>query len=126
MSQLSLGRRGTAARVRRQKLASGVGVTYTRLSGAVLTLTAVPALSAFRSETLPGRVEIAERDYMVAVTDLAAAGAEQVPQIGDRIAETIDGTACTFEVMTPTNGEPAWRYDAQDRGFYRIHTQRVA
>jgi hypothetical protein len=35
------------------------------------------------------------------------------PAVGDRITETINGAAKTFEVQTPENGEPAWRYDTR-------------
>lgn len=117
----TLSERGRDALVRRQKRAAGVSVTYAPLSGGSVTLTAVPGAIAFRSETDGGaRVEVGDRDYLIDVADLAA-----VPQIGDRITETINGTACVFEVQTPDTGEPAWRYSSSWRAFYRIHTKRV-
>jgi hypothetical protein len=103
-----------------------VSVTYTRAAGPVLTLTAVPGLTTFTSEQLPGRIEIANRDYLVAVADLMVSGVETPPALGDRIAETVNGVTCTFEVMTPDTGEPAWRYSSQWRAMYRVHCKRVS
>lgn len=122
----TLSDRGRDALVRRQKQAAGVSVTYTRAAdGSALALVAVPGLAAVNSSELPGRVEIAQRDYQVAVADLMAGGVEVPPAVGDRITETINGTACVFELMQPENGEPAWRYGSQWRGFYRLHMKRV-
>jgi hypothetical protein len=100
-------------------------VTYTRVSGPVLTLTAIPGLTTFTSEETPGRVEISARDYLVAVADLMVAGVETVPAMGDRITETINGVAKVFEIQTPKGGEPAWRYSSQSRVLYRLHMKKV-
>jgi hypothetical protein len=122
----TLSDRGRDALVRRQKQAAGVAVTYARKADAsTVQLTAVPGQAVARSGELPGRVEIAERDYQIAVTDLMVGGAEVKPQLGDRITETINGTACVFEVMQPETGEPGARYGSQWRAFYRVHCKRV-
>lgn len=118
----TLSDRGRDALVRRQKQAAGVTVTYTRkATGQALALTAVPGITTAVSSELPGRVEIAQRDYLIAVADLTGGP----PEIGDRITETINGAAVTFEVMTPESEEPAWRYSSQWRAMYRAHCQRV-
>lgn len=116
----TLSDRAAAALVRRQKAAWGVSVTYTR-SATTLTLTVVPGQAVAISQELPGRIEIAERDYLVAVADLTLGE----PAIGDRITETIGGVPCVFEVMQPKTGEPAWRYSSQWRVLYRLHCKRV-
>lgn len=122
----TLSDRGMAALARRQKLAAGVSVTYTRAAdGSTVALTAVPGLVTARSGELPGRVEIAERDYQIAVADLVLGGVPFAPRIGDRIAETINGAECVFEVMQPDTGENAARYGSQTRVFYRVHTKKV-
>lgn len=123
----TLSDRGRDALRRRQKLAAGASVTYTRCADAsAVALTAVPGQAVAFGTELPGRVQVAERDYQIAVADLMVAGAEVKPQIGDRIAETINGAACVFEVAPPDTGEPAVRYASQWRVFYRVHTKRVA
>ena len=115
----SLSERGRDALVRRQLAAAGVPVTYTRVTGGTLALTVIPGQTVYTSQETPGRVEISARDYQVVVADLMTAGVETPPKIGDRITETINGAAKTFELQTPDNGDPAWRYASQWRVLYR-------
>lgn len=123
---MTLASRGRDAHVRRVKEAAGVSVTYTRLGGGTLTLTAVHGLTTFSSEEALGRVEISARDYLVAVADLAVSGTAFAPAVGDRITETINGVAKTFEVQDPQNGgETACRYSDQDRAMWRLHMKAV-
>jgi hypothetical protein len=122
----TLSERAAAALVARQKAAAGVRVTYSRKSGGpALPLTAVEGVTAAESALLPGRVEISERDYLIAVADLFENGRESVPVVGDRITQTINGEVCVFEVQNGANGEKAWRYASQWRVLYRVHTKRV-
>jgi len=65
-----------------------------------------------------------DRDYLVLAADLVLGGSAVEPQRGDRITETIAGTARTFEVLAPP-GEPAWRYSDAGRTTYRIHAKEV-
>lgn len=110
------------------QVSAGRTVTYTRKSDA-----ATVALTAWVGNTLyaleksePGATRVwGERDYFLAVADLVIASATFTPARGDRITETINGTATTFELSTPT-GEPAWRYSDQTRQIYRLHCKRVA
>lgn len=119
----TLAERGAAALIRRAKQTNGVAVTYTRGATAV-PLTAVRGLTTATSQELPGRVEVSDRDYLLAVADLVAAGLFP-PAIGDRVAEAINGAAKTFEAMTPETGEPVWRYCNELRGAVRLHTKAV-
>ena len=122
----TLSERGRDALVARQKAAAGVSVTFTRKAdGTTQTLTVIPGLATAVSTETPGRVEIAERDYLVAVADLMVGGVEYPPLLGDRFTETINGVATTFEVQTPTSGEEAVRYSSQWRSMYRCHCKRV-
>ncbi len=119
--------RGADALVRRMKAAAGVSVTYTRgVTSAALTPWVGRTLFA-RQPTDPGGAAAVwgDRDYLLAVADLAAAGFA-APQKGDRLTETIAGTPVTFEVTTPDTGEPAWRYADQTRAIYRLHVKRVS
>jgi len=122
----TLSERGRDALVARQKAAAGVSVTFTRKAdGTTQTLTVIPGLATAVSTETPGRVEIAERDYLVAVAELMVGGVEYPPLLGDRFTETINGVATTFEVQTPTSGEEAVRYSSQWRSMYRCHCKRV-
>lgn len=122
----TLSSRGMDALLSRQQTAAGVSVTYTRASGGTpLTPTVIPGQTVYTASDVPGRVEISARDYLVAVADLMVAGVESPPAVGDRIAETINGTLKTFEVQDPDNGEPCWRYGTQSRKWYRLHMKAV-
>jgi hypothetical protein len=122
----TLRERAAAALTRRKKQADGVSVSYARIGANTLTLTAVPGQTTATSAELPGRVEISARDYLVAVEDLVdASGTEVPPAVGDRITETINGAAKTFELQTPENGEPAFRWCNENRAMYRLHMKAV-
>ena len=73
------------------------------------------------SPTPTARSTDRERDYMVAVSELAAFG---VPQEGDRITETINGAAVVFEV-SKRDREPCYRYADHARTRFRIHTRKA-
>lgn len=121
----SLSSRGRDALTRRQQLAAGVSVTFTRKAGGTQTLTVIPGLVTSSSTETPGRVEIAERDYLVVVADLMVAGVEYPPLVGDRFTETLNGVATTFEIENPSVNEKAVRYSSQWRAMYRCHCKRV-
>lgn len=100
--------------------AAGATVTYAR-GATSLTVTAVVGRTVFSSNADGGpRVEFGDRDYLVAVADLAALVA---PRIGDRIT---DAAGLVFEVQEPNTGEPAWRYSDPDRTEFRVHCKRVS
>lgn len=65
-------------------------------------------------------VVFGDRDYLIPVTELPAE-----PQMGDRIAEVINGEEVEFEVIEPL-GEPAWRYSDPGHTIYRCHTKKQA
>lgn len=107
------------------KQSAGRTVTYTRGAQSVqLTAWVGNTLFARQTDEPGASVVWGERDYLFAVADLVLGGVAAVPMKGDRITETIDGAALTFELMTPT-GEPVWRYADQTRQVARVHTKRV-
>lgn len=124
----SLSDRGRAALIRRQKVAAGVTVTYTQTAtGLSAQVTPWAGQTAFRSQPDGGvRVEIGDRDYLLAVADLVVGGQLVTPVIGDTITETVNGAPCVFAIETPESGEEAVRYSTQARDLYRIHTKRVS
>lgn len=118
---------GQAALIRRMKAAYGRTVNYTRGAVANQVVAWLGRTLFARSASEPGGATASwgDRDYLVAVADLAAAGVSGGPQLGDRVTETIAGAAVTFEVMTPDTQEPAVRYSDATRTVWRIHTKRV-
>jgi hypothetical protein len=110
------------------KNAAGEPVTYTQAAtGSSVSVTPWVGQTTFRSRLEKEvRIEIGERDYLLAVADLVINGAPVRPALGDRIAETINGVPCVFEIETPEGGEEAVRYSSQARDLYRIHTKRVS
>lgn len=99
--------------------AAGVSVIYTRGVRSI-TVTAVVGRQAMTSVIQNRvRVEWGDRDYLIAVADLTFGE----PALGDRITETIDGVAVTFEVQTPDTGEPAARHSDPQRTTWRIHVK---
>ena len=106
---------------------AGSSLSYTRAGGATVALTCRAGRSQFSADDrAPKRVEWAERDYLIEVADFAAAfGSSVKPSNGDRIAETINGVACVFEVKPPS-GETGWRFSDNTRTVYRVHTKRVS
>lgn len=105
------------------KNAAGVSVVYSRTGETSLNLTVVPGRTVFASNLDGGaRIEFGDRDYLIDASDLTYGE----PSLGDRIAETIDGTTTTFEIVTPNTGEPAWRWSDPAHTRWRIHTKQVS
>ncbi len=67
------------------------------------------------------RLPVTSRVYLVPSSLLEG----RFPAKGDRITETIQGTAMTFEVM-PTDIGQAWTYSDTGRTRFRVHTKRVS
>lgn len=104
--------------------AAGVSIVYRR-AGASLELAAVSAETQFVQQD--GEAVVARyrsRDYLIAIADLELEGSTIVPEEGDRITETINGTACEFEVASE-GGEPAYRYSDRAQTQFRVHTKQV-
>lgn len=100
-------------------------ITYQRKADASTTdLTGVawPGRTLFSRVGKEGAAAVVwgDRDYLIPVTAL---GAE--PARGDRITEVLNGESVTFEVRSPTVGEPEWRYSDEARTAYRVHCVEV-
>lgn len=108
------------------KAARGLSLTYTRGSDSV-TLTGWPGntspnlFARIQAEPSSGS-ETSNACFMMAVADLEINGSAITPRIGDEIEATIEGTAMSFVVMPPNQGEQAWRYsDEQTRQVLRVY-----
>lgn len=102
--------------------------TYTDdSSGTAISLTVWLGRTVFAQNIEgKGRIEFGELDVFVRADELLVSGAKISPAKGDRIALTLNGTAVTLELMTPSSGEPPWRYSDPQRELFRIHCKRVA
>lgn len=105
--------------------AAGVSIVYRR-AGASVPLTAVPANSQFEEQTTEGVIARTKtRDYLIAVADLELEGEPIQPEPGDKVAETINGVDCEFEVV-PMNQQAGSIYSDRAQTQYRIHTVQVS
>ena len=123
---MSLISRGQAALVRRQKLANGRKVVYTRGTEAV-TVVAWPGQSELTAATQDETVIAwTARDYLFEASELAIAGTRLTPQEGDRIADAFeDGEERVYELILPPGGGNPWRWSDLNQTTYRVHTKRV-
>lgn len=100
-------------------------VVYRRASSST-TLRASPARTVFEVDTSDGlRTNLRINDYLINVTDLVLDGIPTEPAPGDQIIDGDLSRGEIFEVMSPSESEPAWRYSDNYRRVYRIHTKYV-
>ena len=103
----------------------GDTVTYTRGANSV-AVTAEVQLNQYEIMDYEGLSStITSRDYLIAAADLVLSGSEIAPRAGDRITETIRGTAQTFEVM-PLGDKKEYEQADKDGLYLLIHTKRVS
>lgn len=126
---MTLMARGMAFLGEKQATAAGVTVTYTRANLSA-TLTVVVGdqqqQAQTRLQTQAAALAWSQRDYLILAADFADAGFTGPPQKGDRVTETVNGAATTFELFPGPNGEPCWRWSEAERLTYRVHTKRVS
>lgn len=102
---------------------AGGTLTLTRGGESTALVPFVRGQVAFRSEADGGvRVQIGDRDYLVAVSEYVIGGTLVKPENGDQFQET--GASEVWEIQD-VPGEPAWRYSDPERTRYRIHVKRV-
>lgn len=102
------------------KDSAGRTITYVRGNQAV-EVTATLGNSAFESQNQSGVAERWEsRDYLIPDADLPFGE----PLHGDKIVETINGVAVTYEVRTP-RGVPLLHYADGFRLIVRVHTTQT-
>ena len=109
--------------------------TARRLTGATVTLargnstseeiTAGIGTTAYDLIDEQGVVHrIESRDFLIAVGDYDVGAGPVRPARGDRIVETNDLGAFTYEVSAP-DGQNDWRWNGPFRDTYRVHTKKV-
>jgi hypothetical protein len=99
-------------------------VVYQRGAESV-ALSATVGRSVFQVVAADGLVEQVERrDYLIRAADLVLGGAVVVPEVGDRIRETIGARVEVYEVMG-AGQEKHFRPSDPDGLTLRIHTAHV-
>ena len=99
-------------------------VTYQRGEESI-TLNATVGRSMFQVVAADGVVEQVERrDYLVRAADLVLGSVVTMPQVGDRIRETVGGKVQVYEVMG-AGQEKHFRKSDPDGLTLRIHTAHV-
>ena len=99
--------------------------TYRRASASISLAASVGLYERGLDETISVAEESALRDILITATDLVLSTVQVEPEPGDEIDITFNGTACTFEVMSPGDG-PCFRYSDQFRVTLRVHARLVA
>jgi hypothetical protein len=119
--------RATARLATRLQSRAGVNVIYQRGGGSAgecsVPLVAIPGKEGGGASS-PGAATIAryehtERDWLIAVAELAFEGVPTEPVRGDRIIE-IDGPKSSWEVL-PRDAEKDWRFTDETGQIYRVH-----
>jgi len=100
-----------------------VEVSYLRAGSSAVTVAACVAEQseevATGSHSPPARAENRWRSYFIRVDDLVAAGVSGVPLVSDRITETLNGVAKTFELVKGSDNR-AYEYSDAERTTYRV------
>lgn len=66
-----------------------------------------------------------EHDFSILAADLVISGEMIIPQQGDQIMRTFNGSTSIYEVMPASQSKPAWEWqDGYDKR-YMIHTRLV-
>lgn len=97
-----------------------------RRDGQVVEVNATIGRTIFRDENAYGTVtHHVSRDFLIRAEDLVLAGQQIEPRSGDEVLEPGDNQLRVHEVMSPTRGDPAWRYSDPARVTIRIHTKHT-
>lgn len=72
------------------------------------------------------RIEFGELDVFIRADELLVSGSKILPDKGDRVAITLNGTAMVFKVASTPTGEPPWRYSDAQRELMRVHLTRFS
>lgn len=102
-----------------------VSITYQR-GASTASINATPTMHEYEVVDDEGfGIVMLSRDYIVHVADLVIGGSEIAPRAGDRIAETIQGVVCVFEVMALGRKHEYEPFDS-DGLMLLVHTKKVA
>lgn len=106
--------------------AAGESVTITRGATTSAAITAVPELQDYEVMDANGMLtNVRSEDWLFTTADMVLGASAWVPKSGDRIAVTLGGAACVFEVV-PIGNKPCHEW-ADDTGVMTVvHSKKVA
>ena len=123
MSALSDAVAGLAATL---KNVAGESVVYTRGPTSSAPITAVSDVQTYEVLDQQGiPISVLSYDFLFTTADIVVGSAQIEPRPGDRIATTLNGVACTFEVM-PLGTKPCAEWAEPDGIMLIVHTKKVA
>jgi hypothetical protein len=93
-------------------------VTYVRGAASAVVRATVGRTEFKTDDGETVRIEFTDRDFLILATELVLSGNPTLPERGDKVWETQDGTVYVFEVMD-------WRYSDPYRQTLRIETKLV-
>lgn len=101
-------------------------VTYSRAGITVSVLGTKGKTEAELSTENDLLIDASIQDWLIDAEDLVLNGVAVQPADGDTIAETVGTSTVTWEVRSPGDPEPTWRWADSFRRTYRIHTVEVS
>ena len=135
---MNLIQRGRAMLVRTAQKAAGVqqasgasgALIYTDLNSLLtvdLTGMAWVGRTVYRSN-IEGNasVEYGDRDYLIPAEALILGGVQVEPVRGNIFTETLEGVSETYKIISPEDGDPAWRWSDPQHTIYRVHCKQVS
>jgi hypothetical protein len=90
-----------------------------------IALNATLGRKEFEADTHEGRLYFRSNDFLVRAADLTFGGQPVLPERGDQIDMSFDGSLATFEVLAH-DGIPPWEFSDPHQQMLRIHTKKVA
>ena len=117
---------GAAFLASSRKAAMSNSVAYARGANHVTVLAGIGKTDYEVDDGSGAIIQFTTRDYLIVAADLVLSGSRIVPAPGDRITETIAGTARVYEVMAVAPA-PCWTWHDQAAQITRrIHTKEVS
>ena len=69
------------------------------------------------------RVDYTMQDWLIPAADLILGGEAATPRKGDTITATSRGLTQIYEVLSPSPGEPVWRWSGAGEVTLRVHAK---
>ncbi len=108
------------------KSVAGESVVYSRGSASSDPLTAVSDMQTYEVLDQQGvPISVLSYDFLFTTTDIVIGSDQIEPRSGDRIAATLNGAACVFEVV-PLGTKPCAEWAEPDGIMLIVHTKKVA
>lgn len=123
MSALSDAVAGLAATL---KNVAGESVVYTRGPMSSDPITAVSDVQTYEVLDQQGiPISVLSYDFLFTTSDIVIGSDQIEPRSGDRIAATLNGTPCVFEVV-PLGNKPCAEWAEPDGIMLVVHTKKLA